>query len=331
MPDGLYSYVAKLYGLPLSANITRVQEGYLSSNFIITTGAGKYFLKQYRFDDASKVAQIHQAKFFFSNGGIPIILPVTSLNGQTFVQHNAKFCALFPFVAAQSLRRATMPGGSLKSAANMLARIHLLSKNAYPRQFEARAEAWDKAMFSQTVSAIQKALVQKRRLDDFDKLAAEALALKQNLVNAETKRYEDFGLKHDHLIHGDYHELNLFFDKQGNVSHVFDLEKTKVTNRLFELVRSVDIICFNSSYSDHDYRRAKQYLQAYNAAYPIDKAELEATMRAYSIRRNFSLWIEESHYLHNNHRVDLFLKPEVETIKFNMRHLDEHLRKILAF
>ena len=79
-------------------------------------------------------------------------------------------------------------------------------------------------------------------------MALEDIKIRKFLVESNSINFEDLELKNDHLIQGDYHTGNLFFDNYNHVSSVFDFEKARYAPRVFELVRSLIHIFFHNDY-----------------------------------------------------------------------------------
>jgi Ser/Thr protein kinase RdoA (MazF antagonist) len=151
-------------------------------------------------------------------------------------------------------------------------------------------------------------------------LAKEAITYKLKLLREDAQSHKALQLSADHLLHGDYHELNLFFDTNDQVTYVFDFEKACIGPRLSELVRSMNIMCFNTFYEKRNFALAREYVRAYDEVYSIKKEEFAKALRAGYNRMKYSLWVEEFHYLEEDTRSDVFLKIGLDTLRW----LDEH-------
>jgi Ser/Thr protein kinase RdoA (MazF antagonist) len=130
------------------------------------------------------------------------------------------------------------------------------------------------------------------------------------------------------LIHGDYHGGNVFFDEQGRVSHVFDLEKSLFAPRMFELFRSAVFLFFGNSFDEENIHKARLYIQAYTAVYPASKGELHKGLTLFYLRFVHGLWVQTEHYLKGNNRVDQFLAQDYERIKYLSENLQELSNKL---
>lgn len=321
--------IRELYKIAKSAELSEmVSGGYLSHNFILQSDDTKFFLKQYRFDSIEKIKEIHRAKFFFKDGGVPIILPIQSDKGDFVFEDAGKFYSLFPFVEGRIIRRTKRSPKTFASAGKMLAHIHILSKNDYPRIINSYDREWRKREF------LEKAKIMKARVEtipkktDFDKLALETLNRKIQLAEENEICYEDLKLKKDHIIHGDYHGQNIFYDHNDEVQNVFDIEKTEMSPRSLEIARAIDYMCFSNNYEAKDFDDTRNFLSAYNEIYPLSAEELARGIKAYYLKKAHSIWIEEAHYIHKNLRVDCFLEGELLMLRYYPENFDKFVDRL---
>lgn len=321
--------IRKLYGVADKAEFfENVEAGYLSQNFILKNDGNKLFLKQYRFDDIEKIKEIHQVKFFFASGGIPVILPIQNNLGEYIFENKEKFYSLFPFVEGRIIRRIDRSNIAFESAGKMLGKIHSLSKNGYPDILHDYAKGWKKEEFLSEAQTIKEKVEAIESKTNFDKLALDILEFKLGLVAENDLKYDELNLKNDHIIHGDYHGQNIFYDDNDEVKFVFDIEKTEVAPRVLEIARSMDFMCFSNNYEQENFDDANVYLAAYNTIYAISRDELERGIKAYYLKKAHSLWIEREHYTNGNMRVDVFLKGEFLMLKYYSQNFDEFVKKL---
>lgn len=320
MQNGLTELLADTYRIKVK-HFTKVDEGYLSDNQIIGAGNANYFLKKYRFTQEKRIKTIHAVKFFFAEAGIPVILPLKNKHLASFFRFEDYYYSLFPFVTGRRLNRGNLPADALKASAKLLADLHRVGTNAEISSLREHSGAWNRKQFMAEAKRVLQVIEHKRSKDPFDELALETLNLKLALASRNNAQYDDFGLQNDHLIHGDYHEENLFFNENDQVKYVFDFEKTRLAPRTFEVIRSVNFICFSDTgycpvFDQQSFSNALIYLQTYHAHYPLRKNEFTNACKAYYLGKVHSLWVETEHYLHQNTRTDVFLKPELSFLKY---------------
>lgn len=322
----LLSKINELYGLQVQYS-EKVTKGSLSENHILADKNEKYFLKKYRFDNKERIEEIHSVKKYFVEGGIPVVLPIINKNQETFFLFDRGYFALFTFINEKQLERGFLTNTAVISLGEMLGKIHLLGKNS-KLPIKERFKPWNKEKALEKIKAIELEIKKKNELNDFDKLALESIQTKKRLILSNSITYENLNLPSDHLIHGDYLDHNVFFDKNDKVSHVFDFEKTDYSPRMYELFRSLMYSFVSDNFTKEDMGRAKLYLHSYLKIYPASKDEIVRGLKLFYLKSIHSVWVEEEHYLKNNNRVDQFLS--VQRIKYVSEHFQEFEDKILS-
>ncbi|MEX0931883.1 MAG: phosphotransferase [Candidatus Paceibacterota bacterium] len=319
--EGIIKKINELYELEVSFS-ERVEKGFLSDNYFLSDGKTRFFLKKYRFDNPNRVAEVRASKKYFSDGGIPIILPIPLLGGKTFFEYENSYYALFPFVEGKHRERGELTETAIISLGRMLGKIHLLGKES-KLLIEDRFKIKNK---EETLNKIENILTKVSEINspsDFDRVALENMRMKKNLLLENTMTFESLGLSCDHLIHGDYLEHNVFFDEDDSVKWVFDLEKTNYSPRTYELFRSMIYGLFSTDVTGVDLENARKYMDAYSGVYPISKDEIRRGLQLYFVKTIHSFWVESEHYLKGNTRVDHFLFDDHRRIKYLSKNLDE--------
>lgn len=321
--DELIAKIFELYNLRLTWS-EKVTKGFLSENHVLVdaVSGNKYFLKRYRFDNQEKIEQIHTAKKYFSEKGIPVIMPLSTKEDQTFFSAAGAYFALFPFIAAKHLERNELSDEAIVSLGEMLAKIHLAGNNAQT-SIQKYFEGWNKDKLLSRVSELRLVISEIKNLTDFDIQALRDIDLREKIISLNKITFQDLDLPPDCLIHGDYHGGNVFFDEHNHVSHVFDFEKTQYAPRMFELFRSTVFIFFGQSFDKESIRKATLYIDAYTNLCPASKEELWKGLTLFYLRFVHGLWVQTEHYLKGNTRVDQFLAQDYERINYLSEHLEE--------
>lgn len=316
------------YSLPALCTITPVTAGYLSRNWIVTTATQQYFLKQYRFQEIARVQAAHTSLLHFHGCGIPTVVPVKTQQSQTICEHRGRFYALFPYVAGRTLQRGALSKRAVQSVGAMLAQLHLAGKNCYPPHVRQRLLQNERHAFRARAATILALIAQQERQTAFDRLAQQTLERQLALVARTEMDYASLTLRSDHLLHGDYHDGNLFFDEQDQVRSLFDWEKTEVAPREVELIRALLFTCFSNphnycgTFEGHNFELGAAFLTAYHSHYTVKQKALENALKARYWGSLCSLWVPTEHYLHQNQRVDLFLEAQLTEINYFAAHLE---------
>jgi Ser/Thr protein kinase RdoA (MazF antagonist) len=326
--DNLLRKINSLYNFSTPVKLIRnVQKGCLTKNYIVGSGNRKYFLKQY-IDDLARVKNTHIAKKYFSQNGIPAILPIATKNKKTYFIYEKKIYAIFPFCQGRQFVRTRITRKALISAGKMLAKIHLLDQGENRIKVMERSFSWDKSLAILKLEEIKKIILSKIEKTSFDKTALGFLELKLKLIKKNRKNVSDFKFEKNSIIHADYHESNMFFDENSDLKHIFDWEMVSFGPRIFDVVKALDFICFYGKYEEKNFRMAKFFLQTYHKLYPIDRQELEWGIRAAYLGRIHCSWILEEHYLKNNNRVNKFFRYQQKFNEYFSNRIEEYIKKM---
>lgn len=337
MKDELLVLLRALYGLTEPIFFEQIRDGFLSRNYRIQTTSETYFLKEYRAElKTSDVKSIHVAKSFFFNGGVSAVLPLDTTNGLTYFQFEDNVFSLFPFVTGIFIsQNEKLPLSGIMALARNLARIHSLSSNGAPSIDLRRLPEWDTASllaagewFHRVAEQILLAIESTQNKTKFDLLAKESVELKLALARKIDRNGNIGFLGPHHLVHGDYHSQNVFFDDNFEVKHVFDFEKTDIRPRSLEVMRSMFLTCFNGNFAQKNFDTAKVFLKEYNRLYPLNSDELTAAFRYNYIKAVYGFWVEKEHYLLQNNRVDVFLERGHVSLKYFAENLDLFIDQI---
>ncbi len=318
--EHLLQKINNIYGINVSL-FEKVTKGFLSENYFLSDGEDRFFLKKYRFDKPNRIIEIHASKKYFSNGGIPVILPISFLDGKTFFEHDHTYYALFPFIEGRHIERGELSDTAIISLGKMLGKIHLLGKNS-KLVIEDYFTIEDKEKIFKKIEDITKKISEVDTLSEFDKTANENIQIKKELLLKNTINFESLGLQSDHLIHGDYLEHNVLFDEHDNVKWVFDFEKTGYSPRTYELFRSMCYGFLSSGVTNINIDNARKYIDAYASVYPISYDEIKKGLQLFYVKSINGFWVESEHYLKDNTRVDHFLFEDHKRIKFLSENLD---------
>lgn len=324
--DDLIVKINSLYNLQLHS-AEKVTKGFLSENHILHSDNKKYFLKRYRFDSKDRIEEVHSVKKYFANGGIPVVLPIANVEGNTFFFSDGGYFALFPFVPDKQLNRGSLADTAIISLGETLGKIHLLGKDSN-LPIKERFKAWNKEKSLEKIEMIYTELKKETNPTDFDKLALESIETKKRLIQDNSVVYEDLKLPSDHLIHGDYLDHNVFFGPDDKVSFVFDFEKTDYSPRMYELFRSLMYSFLSGDVTEQELEKAKLYLDSYIAVYPTTKDELGRGLKLFYLKSIHGVWVEGEHYLNKSSRVDEFLLNDFQRIKYLLKHFDEFKNKL---
>lgn len=288
----------------------------LCENFIVDTTSGRYFVKQYRWKMSRWVHKVKLAEQYFAERGIPVILPILDRDGRPSFWFNDNWYSVFPYVNGIQKTSAELLPAELQAMGEMLARIHRFGEvmPLVQRQEMPPITLWDRGLFELHYPELYRRVSSIQEPDAFDRLTLETMQRKREFVSRNVISPLDLDLPSGCLLHGDFHQGNLFFDKQGKISHVFDFEKTGIGPRAFELARSMMISAFDNGLNDEYTDRAKLFLKAYRDVYPISFDECAKGVLAYMIYTAHQLWIESKRYFKGKKQFDLIYFNHAERV-----------------
>lgn len=312
--------ILRLYDLRLEL-VEKISGGFLSENYVLTDGSAKYFLKRHRHTDKNQVDGVCLAEQFFAEGGVSVVLPILTEQGECFFDYESGFYSLYPFVDGHHIERGKLTEQAAISLGRTLAVLHKRGKESTLKISE-QFNAWDTDKFLSRVAAIETEVNKEQPLSELGPMVLESLRLKKRAVAEERVSFNQLGLSNDHLVHGDYFCDNVFFGKNDDVSYVFDFEKTQYAPPMYELFRSM-FVSFLSIPNQENLELAKKYIDAYLETYPFPKEVVKNSLVAAYQKQIHSLWIEEEHYLKNSTRPDPLLPSQFACNRYYIENRKE--------
>lgn len=323
--------IENAYNLSNLKLVQKVEEGALSNNYIVESNGVQYFLKHHRHANPKLIKKIHKVENFFSEKGFPVILSLPNIHNELFTKFGNQYYGLLPFHKGDKLVRGKITGVVIKRMAKLLADLHKtgnIGKNIFeipelkPKSVEG---------FLEFLDLVESVLSSKTELAELDDLALKFIELKRRIAKDLKLKELSLDLPNIYLVHGDFHEGNVFIDSNNKISALFDFEKTEMMPRAAELIRSIIFICFHGDFEEENYRNAEMFIKEYNSNYPLPKEELGKAIKAIYGSMVYNRWILEEAYLKNNSRPLAFLKGTYQDIKYLSEQIDEFERKLLSF
>jgi Ser/Thr protein kinase RdoA (MazF antagonist) len=315
MNTDLYKFIEQSYTIGTVNNIEEINKGLLTKNFKVISSQGEYFLKQHREEvDESALYYIESVESFFSEHGIPVLKPITSLSKMNHFSFNGGVYTIYPYKGGYAdIDRDKINDNCIISMASMLARMHRVGSNS-DKLFQSKFDKFwntDKAL-----SKLRDIRTIIRPSTAFDELAIKMIDLKIDYLENNKLLSAVELVKNDTLIHGDYHDQNLFFSKDDKIDWIFDFEKSGYGSGVFELVRSVLLVCFNHNFDHDNFRKAALYLNTYNQYNKLSLSDIQNSTRAFILKSMHSTWIESEHYLKQNYILDDLLEKQFSNLLY---------------
>jgi Ser/Thr protein kinase RdoA (MazF antagonist) len=287
----LSGHLSDLFGVHPIDDVQQLQGGYKCQNFRLQCGPEVFFLKQYRYRVSHWVAEMKYAEAFFAGAGLPVILPLSDRFNRPMFLVGEYWYSLFPFVNACQPARGHVHDATVRSLGRWLGRFHLAGKTM-PRDTFQILHGWDREAFRMEFVELERRSAMRMKEYPFLEKVMETLRRKAMVVERNHVTPHAIPLAFDCLLHGDFTYQNVFVDANGELTHVFDMEKTCRGPRAYELARSLLISCFDTSWGERNFEQGRMFLKAYREAYPISFEEFYQGMRMYMIGVAHSTWVE---------------------------------------
>ena len=100
---------------------------------------------------------------------------------------------------------------------------------------------WDSARAGAEMREYEAAIARFPALTPFDQHALSSFAYRRTLLAAGVPPRSAFAGLPEQMLHGDFHEGNLFFGPDGEVSGIIDWELASVGPRALEIIRALDV------------------------------------------------------------------------------------------
>jgi Ser/Thr protein kinase RdoA (MazF antagonist) len=332
MTQELLEKIFNHFNVAAPISYTRVEKGFMSHNYSVVTTDGVFFLKQRALDTLPQIDSIERAEQFFAEHGIPIVSPFLTKEGFRHVVFDDKCYVLSNFIDGIHLERGNLSVTALGDMAELLAKIHLLTKDGIVGEytefgyFKPRNKEKILSELFDFISLVEA----KKDLSEFDILALSTMKIRVQLIEQNSVTFDSPAMLDRHLCHGDYHADNMFFTHEEKVSHLFDFDMTGPAPRMYEVVRTFMLSCFDHVYSEDRLEQSRLFIFAYNKKYPFTEQEFADAFEAYYVKQFWSDWIEKAHYVQGITRTDVLYKPMVDTILYLKDNRQDLLSKLSA-
>ena len=297
--DVLSLKLQQLFDIDKITGMHLLSGGHLCKNFILKSPEKKYFLKRYRHKVSETVNQIKHAEQYFSDQGIPVVLPIKDVHGRAafFVDHN--WYSLFPFWSNPPKDVRDLDDNALCLLGEFLARIHEAGKDV-GREIQP-VLLWDRERFFLEVKELELVLEQQPVLSKVERQIKSLLKIKREFVESNTLDIHDFDLPYDTIIHCDFSYQNVFFSEDGlKIEAVFDFEKASIGPRAFEVARSMFVCCFDDGWEQRNIDQAIVFISAYIQKQPLSLGEFQQGVKMYLVNLAHQTWVEAKVLLKNS-------------------------------
>lgn len=296
-PERLAERLHVLFSLGEVTAFAPVYGGYMCHNYRVETPEGRFFLKQYRNKISTIVHEIKYAEEFFVEQGLPVILPVRDKFGRTAFWLDGHWLSLFPFIEAHTPTLKDIDERLVADMGALLARFHQVGAQFDEPHFQP-IRLWDKRQFHMELVELEQELERREPLTPLTQQMRDLLIKKTSLVMNNRINRNDIPLPYDRLLHGDFIYANLFTGQAKEITHVYDIEKSCIGPRAYEVARSLFINCFDDGWEEKNYRLGRTFLAAYMERLPLPYEEFCLGVKLYLTTLIHMNWIEARYLIY---------------------------------
>ena len=292
--------VLKTWGIESVSYSALPEGGTINTMVRLEAPQGTFFLRQARKDKTVQALQTElRVMRHAAQAGLPVVLPVKTLDGEAFAELDGSIFTLFPKAEGRQVARRDLGDVELQALGKMLARLTLALEDCPDTEVVRRSFS---ASTDETLAVLERLESHIRALPE---TKAEAVVLKHLASRRRYLQTEQPRLLTENLnvqvSHGDFHDENVFFGAEG-VCAIIDWDQVRVVPRYFELLRTSHFLSERL-----EPRKVAVFVQAFLDAYPVDSTELAATVELYTAERAHNIWVFEAVYFGGNERVRAFL------------------------
>jgi Ser/Thr protein kinase RdoA (MazF antagonist) len=250
------------------------------------------------------------------------VAPLAAPGGATFLRVGGRFWAVFPLLRDRQLSPGALTAAHAAALGQTLGRLHRALSELPPVEVGKFGPklTWNSTQALDEMAWYEAAIKRLPALDPFDQHALSSFAYRRTLLRAGVPPPAAFAALTAQVLHGDFHERNVFFGADGAVSGVIDWELAGVGPRAFEIVRALDVALELPADFERGGERLHAFLESYAGEVPLTYEECAAMPELYWAHRVHSLWVYEEHYRKGSARTDRLAMDDIAALEWWARH-----------
>ncbi len=291
------------WGLGPILSSTTPSTGFINRTLLLRTPGGRYALRAYRHRDRLPIEREHALIAYAHARGVPAVPPLPLPSGETILEHEERYYALFPHAPGQQVARDALGPSEVAAMGQALATIHRALHDYSPERVASRDFAFDRATTLARIDGLVAVAEAQPRPTPVDGHALVRLKGRRDwLLSAPDVDLSGWETLERQVIHGDYQEANVFF-AAGRVSAVIDWDQSYTAPPAWEIARAFHLAL------DFSPALCRAFLDAYRARLPLQSDDLDAAATYYAVFRAHDLWVYDAVYLERDDRVRTFIYP----------------------
>ncbi len=284
-------------------SIATPSTGFINRTLLLQTPGGRYALRAYRHRDRLPIEREHALIAYAHARGVQAVLPISLPSGETILEHEGRYYALFPHAPGYQVARDSLGPSEVAAMGQALATIHRALRDYPPQRVAARDFAFDRAATLSRIDTLIAVVEAQPHPTPVDGHALARLKGRRDwLLSAPDVELSGWETLERQVIHGDYQEANVFF-AAGRVSAVIDWDQSYPAPPAWEIARTFHLAL------DFSPVLCRAFLEAYRAQLPLRSDDLDRAAAYYAMFRAHDLWVYDAVYRERDDRVRTFIYP----------------------
>ncbi|WP_159737513.1 phosphotransferase [Vibrio atypicus] len=289
------------------------------------TGCNEYYLRVYRSSNLKKITQEHELLACLALLNPQVIPPLKAKNGSTLVSKQDTYFALYPKAKGQLVATEYLTESHAHQAGIALANLHLDLAQFSRFDFPRVDLIWEQDEWINRLDALIDVISSVTKPSIIDEWALKRARAQRDYLRSTESVHHYQTRTPRCLIHGDFHQYNLFFDEGENVVGIIDWDLVQQMPSSYEIARAC-LYMFQM-----DLAKSLAFIRGYMQINPLSKQVLKDGVMAWSVFADHHIWALEEVYLNGNKAAEKFIplapfipyqsawKP-IENALFNQRN-----------
>lgn len=309
--------IQKLYGFKDIVWLGKLG-GLSSINYEIRANKRSFVLKKYRSSRVKDILKIERVSNFLSENCLPVLPAILNKEKRAHFRFDDELFGIFPKTEGIVLHEPSFSEPTLALTASLLSKLHRLNPSSLGLSSLDRRVVSKKLIEAEADKTL--CLVREKSLGlKVDRLTQKLIEKKiEAITNLFSIDLFQPYLRSGQLVHGDFHNENLLFDKNHrDIVRLLDFEEVHLGHRVEDVIHFTMLACCNSGYGEENLRKARFFVQKYNSRFPLRAEEIFFGVH-FELYKEFSSFFLER---------ELYDKRDPFLIKF----LERDLNKVFYF
>jgi Ser/Thr protein kinase RdoA (MazF antagonist) len=267
--------------------------GFSAENTFLQCDGLDYVLKCFRTQNENKIRHLEaSAKLLFENG-LPVPLSLEGRDGKGYFEVGGRFYSLMPKVRGIVFHEPDLCEVSLEQAGRCLGIIHNINN------YQTLGKNPDGSILAGRIN--EESIIAALNCNPLDGIVdaqtRKLLSIKRAIIEKYSSLIDISFSPQISLIHGDFHNQNLLFNKYGTLAALLDFELVDIGSPQRDIMSFIHLACCNSGYRPINIEKVKSFLGGYRQLRSLDHRALKSGMFDWMVRMSHSLFIESKVYI----------------------------------